>query len=191
MLKILLRRLTDRFGRRYDYDVSYMHALLDTDVKAFIAFSRIQPFSSYRRAPTEALVAAGMVGTMAEDCGPCTQIVVSMAEEQGVSPAVIGAILAGDLDGMGESAALAYRFCKASLARDMEAADPLRDQIVARWGDRALASIALGLAASRVYPTVKYALGYGKTCSRIVVAGESRKVAAWPARLCSSGGAGP
>lgn len=178
MLKALLRRMTDRFGRRYDYDVSYMHALLDTDVKAFLAFSKIQPFSSYRQAPPEALVATGIVGTMGEDCGPCTQIVVSMAEEQGVSPAVIRAVLAGDLEGMGETASLAYRFCKASLARDMEAADPLRDEILARWGDKALVSISLGLAAARVYPTVKYAMGYGKTCSRIVVAGESQKVAA-------------
>ena len=45
---------------------------------------------------------------------------------------------------MGETAALAYRFARASLARDMEASDPLRDEIVRRWGDKALVAISLG-----------------------------------------------
>ena len=59
-----------------------------------------------------------------------------------------------------------------SLARDMEACDPLRDEIVRRFGDKALVAVSLGLVASRMYPTLKYALGYGKACSRIVVGGE-------------------
>jgi hypothetical protein len=32
-------------------------------------------------------------------------------------------------------------------------------------------SLAFAMVASRVYPTVKYAMGHGKTCSRVVVAG--------------------
>ena len=74
---------------------------------------------------------------------------------------------------MGETAALGYRFAKASLARDMETCDPLRDEIVRRWGDKALVAIGLALVASRMYPTLKYALGYDKTCSKVVVAGEN------------------
>ena len=119
-------------------------------------------------------MAARLVGTLAEDCGPCTQIVVSMAEEEGlVSPAVLKAILTGDEAAMGPDAALGWRFARASLARDMEAADPLRDEIVRRWGKKALASLALGVAAARVYPTVKYALGHGRACSKVEVHGEA------------------
>jgi hypothetical protein len=84
---------------------------------------------------------------------------------------VLRAILAGDLDGMGPDAALAYQFAQASLARDMEAADPLRDEIVRRWGQKGLVAIALSLTTARMYPTLKYALGHGKTCSRVVVDG--------------------
>ena len=118
-------------------------------------------------------MAAGLVGTMAEDCGPCTQIVVKMAEEGGMPSAMLKAILTGDEAGMGANAALAWRFARASLARDMAAADPLRDEIVRRWGKKALASLSLALATSRVYPTVKYAMGHGKTCSKIDVRGEA------------------
>jgi hypothetical protein len=53
------------------------------------------------------------------------------------------------------------------------AADALRDQIVARWGSRALVSLAFAITAARVYPTIKYALGHGQTCQRILVAGEA------------------
>ena len=77
---------------------------------------------------------------------------------------------------MGETAALAWRFAKASLARDMEAADPLRDEIVRRWGETGLVAIGLALTTARMYPTLKYALGYGKACSRVTVAGEATPV---------------
>ena len=33
--------------------------------------------------------------------------------------------------------------------------------------------LAFAMAAARVYPTVKYALGHGKACTRLVVGGES------------------
>jgi hypothetical protein len=173
MLKAILRAVVGRFERRYDYDAGYMRELIDIDPAAFFAFSKVQGLGGYRKAPPEALVAAGLVGTLAEDCGPCTQIVVKMAEEGGMPSAMLKAILMGDEAGMGPNAALAWRFARASLARDMEAADPLRDEIVRRWGKKALASLALGLATARVYPTVKYAMGHGKACSRVEVRGEA------------------
>ena len=50
-------------------------------------------------------------------------------------------------------------------------ADEYRDAIVDLWGRRALVSLALAITAARIYPTVKYALGHGKACMRVVVAG--------------------
>ena len=40
-----------------------------------------------------------------------------------------------------------------------------------RWGRRALVSLAFAITAARIYPTVKYALGHGKACMRVVVGG--------------------
>jgi hypothetical protein len=48
----------------------------------------------------------------------------------------------------------------------------LRAEIVRRWGDKALVAISLSLVTGRLYPTLKYALGHGKTCQRIIVAGQ-------------------
>jgi hypothetical protein len=94
-----------------------------------------------------------------------------MAEREGVAADTLRAIVAGDLRAMPDDVVLAYRFAQASLAHNA-AADELRDEIVKRWGKRGLISLAFALASSRVYPTVKYALGHGKACTRLTVAGK-------------------
>jgi hypothetical protein len=60
------------------------------------------------------------------------------------------------------------KFARAVSAHAADA-DDLRAEIERRWGKRAVASLALAITASRLYPTVKYALGYGKACTRITV----------------------
>ncbi len=171
MLKAIFSRIIDGFERQWGYDATYMRHLLRANTASFFKFSLVTSVADRKAAPAEALAAAGIVGTLAEDCGPCTQIGVDMAVAGGTNPEVLRAILAGDEAAMGETAALAWRFARASLARDLETVDPLRDEIVRRWGDKALVAISLTLMTSRMYPTLKYALGYGKTCSRVVVAG--------------------
>jgi hypothetical protein len=174
MLRYLLDRLAIRpFERKFNYDAGYMREVLAASPTAFLKFSVVSGLTPRRAAPAEALAAAGIVATLREDCGPCTQIGVDIAERRGVPGAVLRGILAGDERAMGESAALAWRFAQASLDRDMERADPLRDEIVRRWGQKALVALSLALVTGRMYPTLKYALGHGRTCSKVVVAGES------------------
>jgi hypothetical protein len=172
MLKALLGRQIDKMERQFDYDASYMRRLLAASPASFLKFGFVTRLVDRKAAPAEALAAAGIAGTLAEDCGPCTQISVDIAAANGVGPGVLRAILAGDEGAMGEAAALGWRFARASLARDMTVADPLRDEIVRRWGDKGLVAISLSITTARMYPTLKYALGYGSTCSRVTVAGE-------------------
>jgi hypothetical protein len=42
-----------------------------------------------------------------------------------------------------------------SYARDIAESDRLRRQIVTQWGDQALVSLALTMASSRLYPSLK------------------------------------
>jgi len=177
VLKILFSRWLDGFEKTWGYDASYMRYVLAASPATFLKFSFITGAVDRKAAPAEVLAAAGVVATLVEDCGPCTQIGVDMAAAGGVKPEVLRAILAGDEQGMGEAAALAWRFAKASLARDMERADPLRDEIVRRWGDKGLVAISFAITTGRMYPTLKYALGYGKACSKVVVAGVAQPVA--------------
>jgi hypothetical protein len=176
MLKAILSRTIDKLERTWGYDASYMRLVLRASPASFLKFGVVAGLVDRKAAPAQALAAAGIVGTLAEDCGPCTQISVDMARAGGVDAGVLRAILAGDEAAMGEGAALAWRFARSSLARDIEATDPLRDEIVRRWGEKGLVAIGLALTTARMYPTLKYALGFGKACSRVIVAGE-------PARL--------
>ena len=177
MLRTLLTRWIDGFETQWGYDASYMRQVLSASPATLLKFSFVTGVVDRKAAPAEALVAAGLAATLAEDCGPCTQIGVDMAAAGGVRPEVLRAILAGDEPAMGEAAALAWRFARASLARDMEAADPLRDEIVRRWGEKGLVAISMSLMTGRMYPTLKYALGHGKACSKVVVAGVAAPVA--------------
>lgn len=176
MLRALLKGQIDKMEHTWGYDASYLRFVLNASPTSFLKFGFVSRLVDYKAAPGAALAAAGIAGTLIEDCGPCTQISVDMAAAGGVKPAVLRAILAGDEAAMGETAALAWRFAKASLARDMETCDPLRDEIVRRWGEKGLVAIGLALTTARMYPTLKYALGYGKACSRITVAGDATPV---------------
>ena len=171
MLKWLIRRRLAAFEARYGYDMSYVRALLDTDLGAFRIYLAGAKLSRYRKdVPREAYYAAKLVGLTAEDCGPCTQLTVKMAIDDGVDPRQVRAVLEGTVAAMAPATLRGYQLARAALAHAAEA-DALRDEVVAAWGPRALAALAFALAAARFYPTVKYALGHGRACTRVEVAG--------------------
>src|SRR5579859_3236601 len=153
MLKWLIRRKLDAFQRTYGYDVSYMREMLDADLGAVLRVARLDGMANYRRdIPLDAYYAAKLVGTVSEDCGPCTQLMVAMALRDGVPPRTIAAVLEGDAathnGALDDGARLCVRFARATLAHD-PAADELRDEIARRWGPRAVVSLAFGIAAAR------------------------------------------
>ena len=169
MLKYLIKRGIQSFARRYDYDATYMEQMADTSPGAFLKFSAVQMVSG-RRAdiPVEPWSAASIRAAMFEDCGPCVQLVSNMALEAGVKPELVQNIVAGNLTELPQDVALVVRFTEKVLARDPTAND-LREAIVQQWGDNGLLSLAMTISASRVYPSLKYALGHGQACSRIQI----------------------
>jgi uncharacterized lipoprotein YbaY len=176
MIKWFLRRQVTAFERTWNYDAAYLHQLLDADPRALIAFSTVQAISRYRKdVPPAGYCAAALVAVMAEDCGPCTQLVVDMAERNGVAPSAIRAIVARDHEAMPREAALAARFAEASLRHAPEA-DDLREEVIRRWGQRGLIALAFAIVTARIYPTLKYALGHGHACTRITIGDVTRPV---------------
>jgi len=172
MIRWAMRRAIDKFERVWNYDAGYMRDVIDVSPRAAWMFSRAAALGGFRRdIPIEPWYAAGITAVRHEDCGPCTQLGVAMAERAGVSPAVLRAVLTDDPGAMPPDVALVWRFTRATLAHD-PAADEYREAIVKRWGRRALVSLAFAITASRIYPTVKYALGHGKACMRVVVGGK-------------------
>lgn len=171
MFKWLMGRQIAAFERAYGYDASYVRDILAADTAAFRALWKLSGVAKYRKGvPRDALYAAQITGTLAEDCGPCTQLGITMAEREGVAPDILKAIVRGDEHAMPNDVALAVRFTRAVLNHD-PSADDYRAQIVQRWGAQGLVSLAFGITGSRLYPTIKYALGHGQACRRVTVDG--------------------
>ena len=111
MIKWLLRRRLAAFERAWNYDASYMHEVLEADPSALMAFSKVASLGRYHKdAPLAAYHAVRIVGTMAEDCGPCTQLTVDMAVRAGVDPAVLRAAVSREFSAMPADVSLGGAF---------------------------------------------------------------------------------
>ena len=155
--------------RKYNYDVRYMQALLDSGLITFLKFLGFQSMSAHRgNLPPHLTFAARLSTILQEDCGPCTQLVVDMAIEQQVSPDVIRQVIERDIAKLPEDVSIVLRFTEYVLARAPEA-NELRNEIVNRWGQEGLVTLSLAISSMRVYPSIKYALGFCQTCQQIVL----------------------
>lgn len=176
MIKWALHKGIAKFERQWNYDASYMHDMAEASPRAAWLFNRVTALGRFRvGVPVEAFSAAGITAVRQEDCGPCTQIAVTIAERSGARPEVLRALLADDEAAMPTDVALVWKFTRTTLAHD-PAADEYREQIVRRWGRAGLVSLAFAMTTARIYPTVKYALGHGKACMRVVVSGAPVKM---------------
>jgi alkylhydroperoxidase family enzyme len=107
---------------------------------------------------------ARVVATQEADCGTCVQAEVNLARQAGVSPAVLEAVIQHRVEELEPEIAHIYRFTRAVVAATGEE-EALRPWLQAHYGDAGMVELALGIAASRVYPTTKRALGYATSCA--------------------------
>lgn len=171
-----LQRWVGKFERTWNYDATYLHDLIAADPRAMMAFAKVQGLTRYRKDVSAAVhCAAGLIAVMEEDCGPCTQLCIDMAQREGIDPAILRAIVARDYAAMPYEVALAARFAEATL-RHAPQADDLREEVTRQFGRRGLVSLAFAMVSARLFPTLKYALGHGKACMRVTVGDQSQAV---------------
>ncbi|MEJ7601266.1 MAG: hypothetical protein WKG01_25405 [Kofleriaceae bacterium] len=172
MLKWFIHRKLAAFEKDFGYDASYMHEVLETDFGAFMKFARATAIGNYRKdVPLDVYSAVSLASVIQADCGPCAQLGITMALRKGVPGATIGKILRGNEEDMTEPTRLGVRFARAVFARDAVACDEARGEIERRYGKRAVVSLGLAICASQLYPSFKWALGFGHACQRLEVEG--------------------
>ena len=170
----IARRTLRAFAKRYGYDVSYLLMMLNESPAGFFKFAPLLKASAHREAvPIDASFAAKIVGALAEDCGPCTQLVVDMALEAGMPKDQIEAVLRRDPRAMNEATTLGFRFADAVVRRAAEAEDEFRDAVRAQWGQKGVIDLTLALQMGRMFPMVKAGLGYARECRRVAVGGNN------------------
>ncbi|HSW20106.1 MAG TPA: hypothetical protein VLJ86_22995 [Ramlibacter sp.] len=169
----LVRRHMAAFEKTFDYDMGYGRELLGWSRKGFWRFARLAGMAAYRDGvPLSTWYAVKLIGTRAEDCGPCTQLVVNMASREGVPADALRAVLRDDLAAMDADTALGYRYARAAIGRGADIF-ALRDEVLERFGPKAMASLALTLTGARMYPMLRYAMGHGHACVRVQVGNDT------------------
>ena len=176
MIRRLLEHQLATFERRWHYPMDYARTLLRASRRGFWRFARVMPLAAWRDGvPLAAWHAAKLVAVRAEDCGPCTQLVVDMARADGVPDALLRALLQddhADIQALDADAAMAAHFARCWTTGAPGLADA-RDALRQRFGERGLASLALAMTGARMFPMIKSALGHGQACQRVRLGGEA------------------
>lgn len=176
MIRWLLERQLAAFERRWHYPMDYARTLLRASRRGFWRFAQVMPLAAWRDGvPLAAWHAAKLVAVRAEDCGPCTQLVVDMARADGVPDALLRAVLQDDpahLQALDTDTAMAAHFARCWAANSPGLADA-REALRQRFGERGLASLALAMSGARLFPLIKSALGHGQACQRVQVGSEA------------------
>lgn len=169
----IARRMLRAMSKRYGYDTSYLEMMLKESPPAFFKFAPVMKAAGHREViPVDASFAAKLVGALAEDCGPCTQLVVDMALEAGMPKDQIEAVLRRDPRAMNDATVLGYRFADAVVRRSQDDGE-YRDAVRAEWGEKGVIDLTLALQMGRMFPMVKAGLGYAKECRRVTVDGHN------------------
>lgn len=172
MLKQLVARMIRSQEKATGESADYLRDLYTASPGGFWRFVMFLPMARQQGAlPRPAAVAARIAAIHAEDCGPCLQTVVNMSLAAGASRELLAAAVAGDLDAMGHEARLAYEFADAIVHRDPRA-EELRPEIEALWGKQGISELALAIASTRVFPTIKRTMGYAQACHRVTIGRE-------------------
>ena len=173
MIKSMMHAATRKMEQMFGYDATYIHEVIDASEAAGVKFMLSQWVGQHREGVSrDAWYAAKLAAALSEDCGPCTQLCVDMAVRAGVNPVKMAALVRGDIEAAGDEAAFGYRYGMAVATNAPESLE-LVDEAGKRYGERGKVSLALVVAATRVYPALKRGLGHGAACARIEVANQS------------------
>lgn len=165
MLGFVVRSKIRSTEKRLGVSMDYLRHMYEHAPDAFHKFTKMMPAAQHReKLPPAPYHVARLVATRHEDCGTCLQIVVNLAKEDGVEPAVLQTALAGKVDELPESLQDVYRFAESVVLADGEEG-PYRERVRKVFGEEALVELALAVATCRVFPTLKRVLGYAESCS--------------------------
>jgi alkylhydroperoxidase family enzyme len=168
MLRALILRKLSSEERKLGASLDYVrHMVRNARLGAFFRFARFLPLAAYRRVlPAPACHVARLAAVRHADCGTCLQIEVRAARKDGVPAEVVAAAARGDPVSLPDDLADVHRFATAVVAAS-GGEDALRETLRARYGEEGLVELALAVASCRVFPEVKRALGFARSCSLV------------------------
>jgi alkylhydroperoxidase family enzyme len=169
MIQRLIQAQLAREERRLGSSLDYLRHIARVSLPAFLKFGAFTPLARHRRVlPAEPYHVARLVSTQLEDCGTCVQIEVNLARQSGVAPELIQAVLNQAPELLPSSLEDVYRFAEAVVTHTGDEGET-RERLRHQLGEEGLVELALAIAACRVFPTTKRALGYAISCERVEI----------------------
>ncbi|WP_018237187.1 hypothetical protein [Ensifer sp. BR816] len=165
MIKRLLSTLLKRFERRYDYNAAYLRELIGADPRGGVLLMLATQYLARDFGLTpDVYFAAKLRSTMRADCGPCLDLALKLADENGANRRVMAAAL--DHGNAPADAALAIAFADAVLDNAPGLAE-IAEAVRKRFGERGRAGLATAVVAGQFYPLLKRGLGHAAICSPV------------------------
>ena len=154
--------------RQTGCEMPYLRTIADTSGAAFTRWMLAMPAAQYRkRAPLDAWHLARLGATVAQDCGTCVQVIVTVAQRDGVAATTLRQAL-DDPDRLYDDARAAYRFGHSVASQ----ADDVLDHVAAveaLFGHQVHVELAMAVATCHLFPVVKRGLGQALACSMVTV----------------------
>jgi alkylhydroperoxidase family enzyme len=162
---VITSALTAGIEKFVGIKLPYLRHIGATSPRLFYRFLKIFSFANCaKKASKEAIHTAAMVATRAEDCGECVQIGVNIAKRDGLSPELLRALVDGERNALPPHLQRVFDFAKACLTPEGPSEES-RQALRRELGEAAVIELAMTIAAARVFPLVKRALGYSVSCS--------------------------
>jgi alkylhydroperoxidase family enzyme len=169
-MKALVSLVQRQAERKLRAPADYIGRMGEGSFSGFMKFLMFLPLAEHCRTSDPALVhAVRIVATQHEDCGPCVQVAVNAARDDGMDPQAIRAILHRHHEQLSDELSLVITFADGVLARD-GSEEEARRAIETQLGLTVLTELSLAIASARVFPTVKRGLGFARSCSVVEVA---------------------
>ncbi len=161
--------MLEGFESHYDYDASYMRGMLKNNPKAYATFEAFLPMSVYiDKSPNDAIFVARLIAMKNEDCGACLELNIKMAKEAGVNTDIIKDVLFNEGKSLSDELKTVYDFSlKVSKQETIE--NELYEKINSLYTQDIIVELALAIAATKVFPSVKRVLNVIRSCSNIKV----------------------
>src|SRR6185295_767039 len=122
-------------------DMDYAYHLRDVAPWSLLRYSLINAVATPRKVTSpEVYHAVGLAAAMVEDCGPCVQIHVNLAQRERVSAELLRNLVARKLDRVPREVATAFNYGE-KVSRG-ELADEERDALRAKFGEQGLIELA-------------------------------------------------
>lgn len=170
MLNALINNRLDAAERQLGVPVDYLREMARDARGAFFKFARFPAIAGYRKKlPKEAMAVGTLVAARSCDCGPCVQISVNLARNEGVSSDLIRTVLDRRPEDLDPPLADVYHFASSVVDEVPADEETLRARIVERFGREAFVELAMATATTRVFPNLKRALGHAISCSKVEI----------------------